>query len=315
MRREGQDVLLDSHGRFSPPMADLDCGNSGSTLRMLAGVLAGQSFATTLTGDASLRSRPMGRIIEPLALMGARIDSQNDRAPLLINGAHFLKAISYELPVASAQVKSCILFAALNAAGRTEVVERIPTRDHTERILQCFGVPIEIAMVPGSAATSIASKAWPPAGARCCDPRRHIIGRVLHRSRRMLPDSHLVIDDVGLNPLACSLWNAALPASAHRDENEREEVTSHEVPCRCAQPRIDSRFASRSGPQRIHGPIVPLLIDELPLLAVIRHELEGGMEFATPPNYASRKLIALRPPCLTCGIWEPKSKSTRWTCR
>ncbi len=123
--------------------AALDCGNSGTTMRLLAGILAGQDFNSTLTGDDSLCSRPMQRIIEPLRMMGTRISSDGGRAPLLIQGHKGLSAISYELLVASAQVKSCILLAGLRAAGRTEVIENQPTRDHTERMLRTFGVQIE----------------------------------------------------------------------------------------------------------------------------------------------------------------------------
>ncbi len=112
-------------------------------MRMLAGVLAGQDFSSTLTGDDSLSSRPMQRIIEPLQLMGAEIGSKNGKPPLTIKGRKPLKSIRYELPVASAQVKSCVLLAGLNAKGRTEVVEREETRDHTERMLKWFGVPLE----------------------------------------------------------------------------------------------------------------------------------------------------------------------------
>src|SRR5258708_22986567 len=125
------------------PQAPLDCGNSGTTMRLLAGILAGQDFESTLTGDDSLRLRPMQRIIEPLEMMGARISADGGRAPLLIQGRRGLNPINYELLMASAQVKSCILLAGLSAEGRTEVIENQITRDHTERMLRSFGVQIE----------------------------------------------------------------------------------------------------------------------------------------------------------------------------
>src|SRR3954465_3021241 len=129
--------------RFKQPMADLDCGNSGKTIRCLLCVLAAQPFESILTGDPSLVSRPMTRVVQPLELMGASVTSRDGRPPLGINGSTDLKAISYELPVASAQVKSCVLLAGLSAQGRTEVIERLgSTRDHTERLLSWFGVPI-----------------------------------------------------------------------------------------------------------------------------------------------------------------------------
>src|ERR1043165_2744237 len=125
------------------PEAPLDCGNSGTTMRLLAGILAGGDFESTLTGDESLRSRPMQRIIEPLEMMGAEISANEGRAPLKIQGRKKLRNINYELLVASAQVKSCILLAGLHADGKTTVAENEATRDHTERMLKLFGVNIE----------------------------------------------------------------------------------------------------------------------------------------------------------------------------
>src|ERR1044071_3530699 len=124
------------------PVRPLDCGNSGSTLRILTGVLAGHDFTTELIGDESLSSRPMRRIIEPLELMGAKIESTDGKAPLKVHGSAKLNPITYKLPVASAQVKSAILFAGLNAAGRTTVIETTTSRDHTEQLFNGFGVPV-----------------------------------------------------------------------------------------------------------------------------------------------------------------------------
>src|SRR6185436_15615036 len=135
------------HG-LTAPAQPLDCGNSGTTMRLLAGILAGQRFTSTMTGDPSLRSRPMRRIIDPLQAMGAKIDSVDGNAPLTISGSP-LRAISYELPVASAQVKSCVLLAGLYADGNTRVVEPIPTRDHTERMLRGFGVDVSVNELAG----------------------------------------------------------------------------------------------------------------------------------------------------------------------
>src|SRR5690242_17281615 len=124
--------------RLTTPRQPLDCGNSGSTMRILAGVLAGHDVEATLNGDESLSSRPMRRIIEPLELMGAQIEATNGKPPLRIRGAAKPKAITYKLPVASAQVKSAILFAGLNANGQTAVIESSPSRDHTERLFNGF---------------------------------------------------------------------------------------------------------------------------------------------------------------------------------
>ncbi|MDH4275904.1 MAG: 3-phosphoshikimate 1-carboxyvinyltransferase, partial [Gammaproteobacteria bacterium] len=125
-------------------VGDLDLGNSGTSMRLISGILAGQSFDSRLIGDSSLSKRPMKRVIDPLAKMGARIDATpNGTAPLLVRGGNALKAIDYVMPMASAQVKSCLILAGLYAQGRTCVTEPAVTRDHTERMLQAFGYPIE----------------------------------------------------------------------------------------------------------------------------------------------------------------------------
>src|SRR5687768_16033385 len=124
------------------PRVPLDCGNSGTTMRLISGILAGQSFETTLIGDESLTSRPMRRVIGPLTQMGAIIESVDGHAPLVIKGTEKLNPIDYVLPVASAQIKSCVLLAGLYADGDTTVTEAVPTRDHTERMLRNLGASI-----------------------------------------------------------------------------------------------------------------------------------------------------------------------------
>ncbi|MGA9851583.1 MAG: 3-phosphoshikimate 1-carboxyvinyltransferase [Gammaproteobacteria bacterium] len=124
---------------LKPPVRDLDCGNSGTSLRLLTGLLAGQPFQSVLTGDVSLRRRPMLRIIEPLSCMGAAIEGQQNHAPLIVHGRRPLRPLRYELPVASAQVKSALLLAGLQADGETWLREPAVSRDHTERMLMTFG--------------------------------------------------------------------------------------------------------------------------------------------------------------------------------
>src|SRR6266568_2595282 len=141
--RDGSKVTIQGCGpRLSAPRSPLDCGNSGSTMRMLSGIVAGQQFTSELVGDESLSRRPMARVIKPLTMMGAKITACNgDRPPLRITGRN-LKAIDYRLPVASAQVKSALLFAGLFAEGETRVEEPIRTRDHGELALQAFGAEV-----------------------------------------------------------------------------------------------------------------------------------------------------------------------------
>src|ERR1700679_302077 len=128
------------------PSQPLDCGNSGSTIRMLSGIVAGQKFSAEMAGDESLSRRPMERVIIPLTAMGAKIESQNGRPPLCITGGN-LKAIHYKMPVASAQVKTCLLFAGLQAEGETHIVETLRTRDHGEVALRAFGADVDSQLV------------------------------------------------------------------------------------------------------------------------------------------------------------------------
>ncbi|MES1926911.1 3-phosphoshikimate 1-carboxyvinyltransferase [Salinisphaera sp. T31B1] len=145
-RSEGDALIVDGRGLHGlcAPSGALDLGNSGTSMRLLSGLMAGQSFDSVLTGDASLSRRPMRRVIDPLTRMGARISAQDgERAPLTIHGGQTLQAIDYTPPVASAQIKSCVLLAGLYAQGTTTVHEPGVSRDHTERMLDAFGVRLE----------------------------------------------------------------------------------------------------------------------------------------------------------------------------
>lgn len=279
------------------PAVALDCANSGTTMRLMAGILAGQSFESVLTGDKSLRSRPMQRIIEPLELMGAKLSSLEGRPPLTIRGPASLRAIEYQLPVASAQVKSSILLAGLNAAGRTKVVEEAPTRDHTERMLRWFGVNVEAGkdMMAGHTFAALSG----PTNFRARDIR--VPGDISSAAyfiaaAALLAGSSLQIADVLLNPtrtafveilqtLGCDI------ALEHSHEESGEPVGSIHVRG-FRVPRLSGRlraelqtkarevetFEGGTSPFAIKGIAIPKLIDELPLLAVVGSQLRGGIE-------------------------------------
>jgi len=181
----------------------LDCGNAGTGMRLLAGLLAGQAFDSVLVGDASLSKRPMRRVTEPLAQMGARIDTRDGLPPLQLHGDSALRGIRYELPVASAQVKSALLLAGLYADGTTEVVEPHPTRDYTERMLAAFGWPI--AFEPG--------RAWLDGGhaLRAADvdvPADFSSAAFFLVAASIAPGSQLRLPSVGLNPRRTGLLQA-----------------------------------------------------------------------------------------------------------
>ncbi|MEK6805413.1 MAG: 3-phosphoshikimate 1-carboxyvinyltransferase [Pseudomonadota bacterium] len=177
------------------PAAALDLGNSGTSMRLMAGLMAGQGFPTTLTGDESLSRRPMKRIIEPLTRMGAHIDSNEGRAPLRIQGGNHLKGIAYTSPVASAQVKSGVLLAGLYADGKTEVSEPEASRDHTERMLQTFGVKLEAR--PGYAALVSGQSLK---GAHIEVPADVSSATFFMLGAAIVPGSEVLLKSVGVNP-------------------------------------------------------------------------------------------------------------------
>ena len=256
---------------LTAPNGRLDCGNSGSTMRILAGLLAGHDLAAELTGDESLSSRPMRRIIEPLELMGARIQATDGKPPLTIHGTDKLAPITYQLPVASAQVKSAILFAALSAEGRTTVIEKLPSRDHTERLFNGFGVPVTTddlsitidgpARFTGGAITipgDVSSAAYFVAAAM------------------LLPRSELTIEGVGLNPTRAAFlsvlrsWGAEIATSDLRTERN-EPVGTIKV-------TGGLQSIARDEDRTLSGAMIPSLIDELPLLAVVGSQVTGGIQ-------------------------------------
>lgn len=258
----------------------LDCGNSGSTMRMLAGVLAGQPFITTLSGDASLNSRPMNRVIEPLEMMGAKIHSRDARPPLTISGSDHLKSIRYKLPVASAQVKSCILFAALNAAGQTEVSERLgASRDHTERMLRWFGAPIAETIDGEAQAITLNG----PAHLSSRDvkvPGDPSSAAFLVAAAALTPGSDLIIEDVGLNPTRTKFLSVFQSLGARIDVVARGEESNEPVGMLRISGGMNSvsKSASQSDCHLLSGELIGQLIDELPLLAVVGTQTAGGIE-------------------------------------
>jgi 3-phosphoshikimate 1-carboxyvinyltransferase len=180
---------------LKPPASALDLGNSGTSIRLLAGLLAGQPFASTLTGDHSLQRRPMQRVIEPLTAMGARIESRAGHAPLMIHGQRPLKPLRYELPVASAQVKSALLLAGFYAGGYSWIREPGASRDHTERMLSSFGHP------------TLRESGWTGVhgggvlrGTRIEVPGDLSSAAFFLAGAAMTPGSHLVLENVGVNP-------------------------------------------------------------------------------------------------------------------
>jgi 3-phosphoshikimate 1-carboxyvinyltransferase len=296
VRRDGATVEIEGAGLRLPraPAAPLDCGNSGTTMRLLAGVLAGQSLRSTLTGDDSLRSRPMRRVIEPLELMGARIRSNDGRAPLTVEGRCPLTAIEYVSPVASAQVKSCVLLAGLNAEGLTTVVERHgATRDHTERLLNWFGAevgthpvvlsdPPRVGSVDDAASVAVRAAAVSVAGGQRLHARDvEVPGDIssaafLLVAAALVAGSELRIAGVGLNPTRAQIIGVLATLGADVSvENvaERCNETVGEVVARGS----NTLAPTSAGANVLRGEMIAGLIDELPILAVAGTQIQGGL--------------------------------------
>jgi 3-phosphoshikimate 1-carboxyvinyltransferase len=242
------------HG-LEPPGAPIDCGNAGTLLRLLAGILAGRHGRFELTGDESLRARPVDRVAEPLARMGARVETRDGRPPLAIEGGD-LHAIEYRLPVASAQVKSAVLLAGLYASGRTTVVEPLPTRDHTELMLEAAGARVRRG--PSSASVEPAERL---ALGEVSVPGDFSSAAPFVVAATLLPGSELTIHDVGLNPRRTGLLDVLARMGAritvfNRRRAGREPVGDLDV-------RSAELVATTVEPEE-----VPLLVDELPLFAL-----------------------------------------------
>lgn len=256
------------HG-LRPASGPLDAGNSGSTLRMLSGILAAQPFATSIGGDGSLSRRPMRRVMEPLRRMGAQINAAaEDRPPLeFVPATARLRGLDYTLPVASAQVKSAILFAGLYARGLTRVSEPVPTRDHSELLLRAMGVPLEGLRLPGPIEALQPLERFRIPG----DPSS---AAFFLCAAAAMPEADLLVSDVSLNPTRSALLDvlARMGARVHVtsiEEHAGELAGSlHLAPGR-----------GRLGAATIAGAEAAALIDEIPILAVMATQTEGGMEF------------------------------------
>lgn len=285
--RENSTVFIKGVGKkgFTKPFKELDCGNSGTTVRLISGILAGQNFDSTLFGDESLSMRPMKRVIEPLSRMNAKIEANENLLPMRIFGRNPLKAITYKMPVASAQVKSCILLAGLNADGITKVQSpktedrRPSSRNHTELMLEYLGANIsekfietgdgfihEVSIDGNSNLTAedlnvpsdISSAAFFLIGAAC------------------LKGSEIVLQNVGLNPTRAAIIEVLQKFGASIEILDKREACGESV----GDLRVigNSGFTPHAESNIISGEIIANLIDEIPILAVFGTQLESGLE-------------------------------------
>ena len=247
---------------LSEPADVLDMGNSGTAMRLLTGVLAGQPFNSVLSGDQSLNSRPMKRIMEPLGLMGARIQSEPDgRAPLRIEGNPALRGIRYQSPVASAQIKSCLLLAGLFAQGETVISEPRLSRDHSERMLPAFGIEMGPGISLQGGQRLQACPVQVPA-----DPSS---AAFLVVAALLVPGSDVLLSHVGLNPTRTAFFRAVLAMGGELTvQNEREAAGE-----RVGDLRV--RYSPRLQAIDLPADWIPAMIDEVPILLALAACAEG----------------------------------------
>ena len=253
-------------GVFQPSDLPLDCGNSGSTMRMLAGLLAPQSGSFTLIGDASLSRRPMERVRKPLMQMGANIALTDGHAPVTIRGTK-LQSMDYTTPVPSAQVKSAVLFAGLQAAGRTTVREAVRTRDHSELALRAFGAEIERTMESVSI-----EGAQRLQGIEAAVPGDMSSAAFFLCAAALFPDSNLVFEGLGLNPTRATLLDVLTALGAHIGVLNLEDKHGELI----GTVQVNATAAGLTG-TTISGALAAQLIDELPVIAAIAPYTQNGI--------------------------------------
>jgi 3-phosphoshikimate 1-carboxyvinyltransferase len=251
------------------PATPLDCGNSGSTMRMLSGIVAGQSFTSKMIGDESLSRRPMERIIKPLSAMGAKIESQQGRPPLVIAGGP-LKPIDYKMPVASAQVKSCLLFAGLFADGESRVEESIKTRDHGEVALRAFGAQVQRKGLGAGSEVRIRG------GQRLHGNEARVPGDLSSAAfflcaAALFPGSQLTVPNLLMNPTRARLLDILMQMGLQISVTQLDEVNGEMVGS------LQIEGAKLKG-AKIAGADSAALIDEIPVLAAIAPFSEQGIE-------------------------------------
>jgi 3-phosphoshikimate 1-carboxyvinyltransferase len=265
-RRENSVVIEGRGPRLHAPGVSLDCGNSGSTMRMLSGILAGQDFTSELIGDESLSRRPMARIITPLQQMGARISAADgSRPPLRISGGN-LKAIDYKMPVASAQVKSALLFAGLFAKGETRVAEPVRTRDHGELALRAFGAEVR----QEGRQTQIAG-GQKLHGIEAIIPGDISSAAFFLCAAALFPGSGLILNALGLNPTRSYLLELLIDMGVRISVTQLEEKHGELIGT------VQIEGAELRG-TTIRSPQTEMLIDEIPVLAAIAPYTTNGIE-------------------------------------
>jgi len=271
---EGGSLTISGVGKdgLRKPNKELFCDNSGTTMRLLSGLLAAQGFDSTLTGDESLSRRPMARIAEPLAKMGASVSLEDGHAPIVIRGRR-LTGIEYESPIASAQIKSAILLAGLGAEGRTTVIEKINTRDHTERMLKWLGVDVLEKELDGGKAISVNGDAILKAR-DIAIPSDISSAMFFLVAAACLPGSGIVLREIGMNSSRTAGLDVLRECGVEIDISDVREISYEPV----ADITVNGVLNQPKARVLVDGSKVPNLIDEIPALSILGTCLENGLE-------------------------------------
>ncbi len=279
-------IEIDAANCFKKPDTELDCQNSGTSMRLLAGILAGCNFKSTLTGDLSLSKRPMGRIIEPLTLMGAKINSNENKAPLEFLPSE-LHTIEYKSKIASAQVKSCILLAGLNAKGpETAVIEPYLSRNHTEKMLEYFGADIRTQKIEEGFKISLEKSVL--------EPKNIVVAGDISSAAFFMaaaltvPGSDIIIRNVGVNETRSGIIDVLLEMNADIEILDKKLLSNEYV----ADIRV--KYSENLRPVEIKGEIIPRLIDEIPVLAVLMSQANGQSRVSDAQDLRNKESDRIR---------------------
>ena len=256
-----KELIINAKDAIKKPQNHLDCGNSGTTTRLMMGILAGQNFNCKLFGDQSLSKRPMKRVIAPLELMGAKFIHNDYKLPIEINGTK-LNGIDYNSPLASAQVKSCLLLAGLNAEGKTSFTEPYKSRNHTELMFEYMGAKIQI---EGNKVTVYKSQLKPVDINICGDISSAAFFIV---AALITPNSDIIIKNVGINETRSGIIDSLKSMNANIEILDKRIISNEEI----ADIRV--KYSELKG-TTIQGAIIPRLIDEIPIIAVAATQAQG----------------------------------------
>ncbi|MCL4456786.1 MAG: 3-phosphoshikimate 1-carboxyvinyltransferase [Nitrospirae bacterium] len=272
-KKAGNELIINGKGLhgLKEPFEVINCGNSGTTVRLISGILSGNPFFSVLTGDDSLKQRPMARVINPLKEMGAGISARNGDKylPMAIKGRR-LKAIDYKMPVASAQVKSCLILAGLYADGTTTITELQKSRDHTERMLKSMGADIEIDSLVIKVKGCSGKKELNPIDVTV--PSDFSSAAFFIAAALIIPNSEISIKNVGINPTRTGLLDVLKKMGADIEIENIRDVSGEPVA------DIHCKTAGNLKAVKISGDIMPSLIDEFPILCVLATQAEGVTE-------------------------------------